>query len=64
MSFRLKDVKSLVLRYGSEEKAATAIEYGLIIAAIAIVILLTVFAIGGDIFGFFTEIDGHINPEL
>ncbi len=43
-------------QYFSDECGATAIEYGLIGASIAVAIVLILFAIGADIEGTFNEI--------
>ncbi|MCK5384835.1 MAG: Flp family type IVb pilin [Alphaproteobacteria bacterium] len=46
----------LIARYLSREDGATAIEYGLIAAGIAVVISAAVFALGGSITNLFTEV--------
>jgi len=50
-----------ILRYPKEERASTAIEYGLIVAFIGIVIAGTIFAIGGDMAGLFGVISEYIS---
>lgn len=40
--------------------ASTAVEYGLLVAFISLLILATVFSIGDDIRGFLTEIHDYI----
>lgn len=46
----------LVQNYISNVEGATAVEYGLIGAGIAVAVSVTVFLIGGDINGFFDQI--------
>ncbi|YCK83274.1 Flp family type IVb pilin [Arthrobacter sp. D3-18] len=43
-------------RFTSEEKGATAVEYGLLVALIAAVIVGVVFTIGGQILEGFTDV--------
>ncbi|MEV4951549.1 Flp family type IVb pilin [Paenarthrobacter nitroguajacolicus] len=43
-------------RFASEEKGATAVEYGLLVALIAAVIVGVVFTIGGQILEGFTDV--------
>ena len=43
-----------------EEKGATAVEYGLMVALIAVAIIVTVAALGGALSGLFAGIDGRI----
>lgn len=50
-------MKSLVSRFVKDESGATAIEYGLIAAGIAVAIITVVYNIGGTLQGKFTEID-------
>lgn len=44
----------------SEEEGATAVEYGLIVALIAAVIVTVVATLGQDILGAFTTVEGAI----
>jgi len=48
--------------FRDSEDGATAIEYGLIAALIAVVIIGTLTTLGTDISGLFTTISGSINP--
>ncbi|WP_181578241.1 Flp family type IVb pilin [Arthrobacter sp. AQ5-05] len=43
-----------------EEKGATAVEYGLMVALIAVAIIVTVAALGGALSGLFAGIDARI----
>ena len=52
MHTRLTDLKA----FYRDKSGATAIEYGLIAAGIAVAIIAAVFALGEDIEGFFTEV--------
>jgi len=49
---RITDLKS----FGKDEQGATAIEYGLIAAGIAVAIIAAVFALGDEVKGFFEDI--------
>ncbi|MCZ6522356.1 MAG: Flp family type IVb pilin [Alphaproteobacteria bacterium] len=48
----------------AEESGATAIEYGLIAAGIALAIIAIVFTIGNDLAGFFTAIDTKLTTKM
>lgn len=53
---RISDVKE----FFQNESGATAIEYGLIAAGIAVAIIAAVFALGDEVKGFFTDIQGDL----
>ena len=53
-------MKNLVSRFLSDESGATAIEYGLIAAGIAVVILVTVQTAGTNLNSTFTTIAGAL----
>ena len=62
-AFHLSSFRNLMLRasvhvqqFARDERAATAVEYGLIVAGISIAILSTVFAIGEQLNDMFTFI--------
>ena len=46
-----------------DERGATAIEYGLIAAGIAVGISVVVFAFGADLKDLFTEMSGKLNSH-
>ena len=46
-----------------DRSGATAIEYGLIAAGIAVAIIAAVFALGEDITGFFTDVSDESNKR-
>jgi pilus assembly protein Flp/PilA len=46
--------------FGKDEKGATAIEYGLIAAGIAVAIIAAVFALGDELKGFFEDIQTQL----
>ena len=46
------------------EEGATAVEYGLMVAAIAAIIVVVVFAIGKLVNGAFTEVNGEMSKEI
>ena len=49
-----------VTRFLKDESGATAIEYGLIVALIAVVIIAAVTAIGGTLQGTFEDVDAAL----
>ncbi|GAA2739314.1 hypothetical protein GCM10009867_34860 [Pedococcus aerophilus] len=51
----LKFVAKLQTRFATREEGATAVEYGLMVALIAIVIIVAVTALGGSIRGLFNS---------
>ena len=53
---RITDLKT----FGKDEKGATAIEYGLIAAGIAVAIIAAVFALGDELKGFFEDIQTQL----
>lgn len=53
-------VKNLVARFLKDESGATAIEYGLIVALIAVVIISAVSAIGTKLNASFTSIQSNL----
>ena len=56
MHTRLADLKE----FYRDKSGATAIEYGLIAAAIAVAIIGAVFALGEDITGFFEDVSAKL----
>ena len=52
-----------VKRFVADESAATAIEYGLIAAGIAVAIIAAVFALGSDLQNFFTGISKQMQSK-
>ena len=52
----------LRLRMLNNEKGATAVEYGLMVALIAIAIVTTVAALGGQLNTLFTSITNALKP--
>ena len=53
---RITDLKT----FGKDEQGATAIEYGLIAAGIAVAIIAAVFALGDEVKGFFENIQSQL----
>lgn len=54
---------NLMTRLHTEEKGATAVEYGIMVGLIAVVIIIAVSTLGGTLGGFFDSInDGLGNP--
>ena len=55
--------QSIARRFSREETGATAVEYGLIVGLIAVVIIGVVATLGGTLSGMFTKInDGLTHP--
>ena len=59
MHTRLTDLKE----FYQDKSGATAIEYGLIAAAIAVTIIGAVFALGEDITGFFETVSSKLESK-
>ena len=52
-----------IRRFVGNESGATAIEYGLIAAGIAVAIIAAVFSLGGEIKTFFTGVQTQLNSK-
>ena len=61
MVYHMKKWWSRLLCYGREDGAATAIEYSMLVALIAIVVMVTVFAIGDKLEVFFNNIHTYLS---
>ncbi len=59
MHTRLSDLKA----FYRDKSGATAIEYGLIAAGIAVAIIAAVFALGDDIKGFFEDVSSQLSSK-
>jgi pilus assembly protein Flp/PilA len=53
-------IEYYVARYGWDEEGATAVEYGIMVAAIAAVIIATVFLIGGKVHEAFKTVESNL----
>ncbi|PNI10308.1 Flp family type IVb pilin [Arthrobacter sp. AFG7.2] len=54
---------SLMIRLRNEEKGATAVEYGIMVALIAVVVIVAVSTLGGQLGNLFTDVNYDIkNP--
>ena len=53
-------MKNLANKFLNDDSGATAIEYGLIAAGIAVAIIAAVFALGDEVKGFFTDIQTQL----
>ncbi|HEX9777515.1 MAG TPA: Flp family type IVb pilin [Geopsychrobacteraceae bacterium] len=53
----------MIKRFFKDEEGATAVEYGIMVAAIAAVIIGIVFAIGTNVKDTFTEVDTAITNK-
>ncbi|MBF0270227.1 MAG: Flp family type IVb pilin [Alphaproteobacteria bacterium] len=56
-------LKNRFSRFISEDKGATAIEYGLIAAGIAVVIIAIVFSIGTELQNMFTDVQTNLQAR-
>jgi len=56
--------KNIILDFASDESGATAIEYGLIAALIAVGIIIGARAMGGSITGMFTDVDNDLGQAF
>jgi len=54
-------MKALIQRFKADEDGATAIEYGLIAALIAVAIIAAVRAVGGSLSDTFTAVDSELS---
>jgi pilus assembly protein Flp/PilA len=55
-------MKNLIARFVKDESGATAIEYGLIAAGIALAIIAAVNGLGGKLNTTFTAVSNGLNP--
>jgi pilus assembly protein Flp/PilA len=53
-------MKKLLVRFANDETGATAIEYGLIAAGIAVAIATVVKTVGTSLNDMFTKVDGNL----
>lgn len=53
---------NLMTRLRTEEKGATAVEYGIMVGLIAVVIIVAVSTLGGTLDGFFDTVNGTLKP--
>jgi len=53
-------MKNLIVRFGNDESGATAIEYGLLAALIAVVMITAVTALGSNLSKVFSNIATNI----
>ena len=56
----MQNLTTLTRRFFAEEDGVTAIEYGMIAAGLAVGIMVTVFALGDDLDGLFTDVQTQI----
>jgi len=56
-------MRNFITRFAKDESGATAIEYGLIAALIAVAIIVAVGALGGKLKGTFEEIEEKMTSE-
>jgi pilus assembly protein Flp/PilA len=55
-------MKNLIARFVKDESGATAIEYGLIAAGIALAIITAVNTLGTNLSGTFAKVSSGLNP--
>ena len=53
-----------IARFANDESGATAIEYGLIAALIAVGIIAAATTLGGSLSGLFNNISGRLNTAI
>jgi pilus assembly protein Flp/PilA len=51
-----------IMNFFKDEEGATAVEYGIMVAAIAAIIVAVVFSVGDSVLGAFTAVDTALNP--
>lgn len=59
----LQYIRDLLNRAERDERGASAVEYGLLVGGIAAVIVVLVFALGGQVGGMFTDTCNTINTN-
>ena len=57
-------MRFLSTRFGKDERGVTAIEYGLLVAGVAIAILSTVFALGAELNNLFGDIGSTLDLQV
>lgn len=57
-------MRALLVRFGANESGATAIEYGLIAAMIAVACIAAVVALGGGVQGLFVRIQNKAGNAM
>ena len=56
-------VRWLLEKAGVEERGATAVEYGLLVALIALVIIVAVTLLGQNLSGLFNKVAATVSPK-
>ncbi len=51
-----------IMNFFKDEEGATAVEYGIMVAAIAAIIVAVVFSVGDAVLGAFTAVDTALTP--
>ena len=64
MQRHVSKLRAHLVELRKDERGATAIEYGLIVASIAIVILASVFAVGEELNSLFTDVDTRLSESF
>lgn len=57
-------MKTIVSRFVKDESGATAIEYGLIAALIAVAAIVTLTSLGGSLSELFNTVDGKVKGAV
>jgi len=55
---------NLMIRLRNSEKGATAVEYGIMVALIAVVIIVAVSLLGNNLTGLFNNVAGKVSPTV
>lgn len=59
---RTRALKSQIVRLFASDRGATAVEYGLIVALIALAIITAVTLVGTNLDSLFTEVGNNVAP--
>src|SRR5260370_11604385 len=63
-NLRIRPMKALMFRFARDESGVTAIEYGLIAALIAVVIIVAVTTVGTDLSKVFNTVATSLNTAI
>jgi len=55
---------NFMIRLRNSEKGATAVEYGIMVALIAVVIIVAVSLLGNNLTGLFNNVAGKVSPTV
>jgi Flp pilus assembly pilin Flp len=61
---QLTDLKQFILYYLQDTKAVSAVEYGLIVAGVAIAIIASAFIVGDSLEAMFNVLSGFMDSRI